>query len=580
VTGERAERQIRTAELVARAGGDVLTARDELHAEIAGLVARLQERAETDETLRLALQRAAEVLEAVGGAAEGHDPQSTGQAWFDLWVLLPFGDSLWEAVSDLEPLPESPSPVPVSERAAVLATMPDTVALEVHLARSPIWQGSRAAMTQLALWRHVGSLNGRPFRLLTPLGPRTVRDALLLAHLTRRYAEDDFPEDRRIRFSLNEGARWQGYSTEGGKQRQLVRGALGRLRASTFEHLAHFPDGHEETLTWGILDLGRTTTRDGGRAVAVVSEPLADLIRGGSLTYLNAPTFRELLDRDELAARLWLFLETESYPHPMRYAFYSASEGDPEADRHTPAVADLLRLSDWTRRRDAVQRVRKAAAVVSDVEPRYRLGVERAKRGRGMWNLNVSVDASQRRSRGVPGVAHGGTGSRAWGYRESRSRARKGGVPSVSPSVLTVEYGETLSANAETRALSPSKSKRRRARRDEPPDVAALLERWPRVTGGQRRSLEEIAERHDVTGRAWAEAIIRATPEGEDPFRAVMDADKAWQQERRVEIEATETAWEVDKEAEAEGARTLAETLAEHGATLPGWLPSPEPEEE
>jgi len=144
------------------------------------------------------------------------------------------------------------------------------------------------------------------------------------------------------------------------------------------------------------------------------------------------------------------------------------------------------------------------------------------------------------------------------------------------------EVSETLSASAETGAPTPSKSKRRRARRDEPPDVAALLERWPRVAARQRRSLEEIAGRHDVTGREWAAAVIRDTPEGADPFATVMEADKAWQRERSTEVEAAETAWAADKDAEAKAAPSLAETLAEHGADLPDFLrpTSPESEEE
>jgi len=79
--------------------------------------------------------------------------------------------------------------------------------------------------------------------------------------------------------------------------------------------------------------------------------------------------------------------------------------------------------------------------------------------------------------------------------------------------------------------------------------VAALLERWPRVSPGQRRQLAEIADRHDLTGREWAARIIRGLPaDHPDPFRAVLDADRDYQHGREQEAR--------DREAQ-EAARAL-----------------------
>lgn len=603
VTGERAQRQLRLADLVAAAQGDPDRARDELVRDVTQLIGQLEDRARVDVLLTVPLALALNVVATIEAARDSRKP---GTAWGDLWALLPLYDSLRDTVATARGTAGAgaivlPSPtvsgsgsvtvseaagatlVPVSDRAAALARMPDTVALERHLARSPIWTGSRDAVRQLAFWRHVGSLYGRPFRLLTPMGPLTVRDALLLSHLTRRFADDGFPADRRVRFSLTEGARWLGYSSEGGAQRQRVRDALGRLRASTFEHLARFADGHQETLTWGILDLGRTTTRDGGRGMAVFSEPLAQLIREGSLTYLDAPTFRELVERDELAARLWMFLETEDYGRPWRLSLYSAPEGEPEAERDTPAIADLLAVSHWQERRQVARRVREAAAIVTAQDPRYSLAVERAK-GQGMWNLTIvyAADATmlpagkRGRKGGTPGHAEGvtagtpgGNSGHAGGYSGARDRAQKGGVPSYLPSASTVEYLPSTKA-PETLPNDETGTGSRKLDTAEPPDVAALLERWPRVSPGQRRQLAEIADRHDLTGREWAARIIRGLPaDHPDPFRAVLDADRDYQHDRDREAQ----------DREAREARERADREAGHGlGRLGGLTPAIRPE--
>lgn len=83
------------------------------------------------------------------------------------------------------------------------------------------------------------------------------------------------------------------------------------------------------------------------------------------------------------------------------------------------------------------------------------------------------------------------------------------------------------------RFSSPSRDPLRRAIQEKFPDIAALEARGWTVSDEQRRSLDEIAERHDVTGRSWAAQIIQATPPGEDPLRRVFDVDRAWQAERR-----------------------------------------------
>lgn len=90
-------------------------------------------------------------------------------------------------------------------------------------------------------------------------------------------------------------------------------------------------------------------------------------------------------------------------------------------------------------------------------------------------------------------------------------------------------------------------------------DIAALLERpgWTKVTRAQRKVLNEIAGRHDVTGYAFAaEAIRRARPD-EDPLQAAMTADRLWQEARRHKADVDEAAWQREKADERRDATRL-----------------------
>jgi hypothetical protein len=72
-------------------------------------------------------------------------------------------------------------------------------------------------------------------------------------------------------------------------------------------------------------------------------------------------------------------------------------------------------------------------------------------------------------------------------------------------------------------------------------DIAAYRERWHKApTAGQRKVLDDVLRRHDVTGPKWAADIIRANPD--DPIGAVLEADKAWRLERGTAADADEKA--------------------------------------
>lgn len=74
---------------------------------------------------------------------------------------------------------------------------------------------------------------------------------------------------------------------------------------------------------------------------------------------------------------------------------------------------------------------------------------------------------------------------------------------------------------------------------DNRPDLEAFLvvRRRP-PTPKQRRLLDEVMDRHDLTGPEWAADLIYKHPD--DPIGAVLEADKAWRAERIAAAQAQE----------------------------------------
>jgi hypothetical protein len=99
--------------------------------------------------------------------------------------------------------------------------------------------------------------------------------------------------------------------------------------------------------------------------------------------------------------------------------------------------------------------------------------------------------------------------------RVAKHRARNAGV--VTPGVTDVTPRETRQEREETE--------------DDRADLEAfLLVRRRAPTAKQRKLLDEILARHDVTGPAWAADIILRHPD--DPIGAVLEADRAWREQR------------------------------------------------
>lgn len=137
-------------------------------------------------------------------------------------------------------------------------------------------------------------------------------------------------------------------------------------------------------------------------------------------------------------------------------------------------------------------------------------------------------------------------------------------TPVVTPSVTRFPARASRSANpgparpgpADEESL-PERIPDARPRSRRRADVQALLDRgWPKVTKAQRRVLDEVLERHDVTGPEFAAAAIRSTPPDKDPLEAVMTADRMWQASEKRKAEAEEQAANEERIAWLDGPRS------------------------
>lgn len=298
----------------------------------------------------------------------------------------------------------------------------NTIGHEMNLARSPIWQARQRAGEEDAVVPPV--LYGRPFRKVEGR-TLTTADQRLFAHLTTHYVRAGCPADRQVPFSLGEAAVALGHESLGGKQRTLIRASLARLRSVTIESAVRHPDGHETVLGWGFIDSYLVTTRGGGRGWIVLSEPIALLLREGSVTFLHTPTWDAICSEDAVAGRLWSFLESENVGRGWRYVVFPATDG-PAASGAVPPIADVLMLH-WSSHRNVVQRIREACAVIESHDQRYRLELSPA-RGPGGWILTCSRAQhrpANHKAHGIPDNVIAGWRSV---YRSQLPSARQRGI--------------------------------------------------------------------------------------------------------------------------------------------------------
>ena len=322
---------------------------------------------------------------------------------------------------------ESCSSFPVIST-SLLSKGKNTIGHETNLARSPIWHArprGTADDTVVSLF-----LFGHPFRKVEGRS-LTTTDQRLFAHLTTVYVRSGCPESRQVPFSLSEASALLGYETAGGRQRSLVRCSLGRLRSVTFESALRHPDGHETVIGLGLIDGYLVTTRGGGKGWVKISEAVAHLLREGSVTYLHAPTWDAIRSEDEVAGRLWSFLESERIGKVWRYPLLSSEHSAP-----TLSIADVLQLNWSSRPRRVAQRVREACDVVQRHDRRYHLSLTSG-RADGSWVLTCSrSQATPPATTDLPEAV-----LRAW------RQAHRSRLPSVKQRAILVELLTRRSAS-------------------------------------------------------------------------------------------------------------------------------------
>lgn len=277
----------------------------------------------------------------------------------------------------------------ISAGAKRLQVLSGVVGVEQDLARSPLFAASRNAASdslEAVLPVELGALYGRPFNVIAHAGWPVMRDLLLLCDVTSHYAKQGCPDSCRVFMSADDLCRAAGYPGKGGWQMRAACESLMRLRSLTFMYTRPAPGDRFEACIWGPIESGWVRSGSTGGGCVRISPRMASLVRQGRVVYLDRAVLHRLFHEDPYAARLWTFLESESFPHPLhRYRLFSAPEGEPPEYTHTPAVADLLWLSRWSRRRKARERIEQAAGVVNALDPRYRLSVELG----NVWSLCI-----------------------------------------------------------------------------------------------------------------------------------------------------------------------------------------------
>ncbi len=268
-----------------------------------------------------------------------------------------------------------------------------TIGHETNLSRSPLWRTRQRTASENTVVSPM--LYGHAFRQVEGR-PLTTGDQRLFAHLTTAFVRGGCPTDRRVPFSLGDAALALGHEDVGGKQRALIRGSLARLRSVTIESAVRHADGHETVLGWGLIDSYLVTTSGGGKGWIVLSELVSLLLTEGSVTFLHEPTWKAICAEDEVAGRLWSFLESENVGRGWKYQLFTSENG---GQRSVPPIAELM-LLNWSSRPEVAKRIRRACTVVERHDSRYRLQVATGAT-RGSWVLTCSRGADRRPSRTV-----------------------------------------------------------------------------------------------------------------------------------------------------------------------------------
>lgn len=321
----------------------------------------------------------------------------------------------------------------------------NTLKVERNATRAPIWWPRAGLPVQLAMELPGLPFHGDDLRIDALTGVLTTGDLAVFAQLCTRYLARR-PSDRRLEVSLTEVAGWLGARTVGGEQRRMARDSLSRLLGATFTSRMRWSDKASQRWVegWHLVDRWVVPEGSGHTGALWLSQTITSLLAAGSVVLLDSRMLTLLMRRSVVAARLWMYLEADSLSteRAHMYAVFDAPPGQPARQRRMAALADMLRLTD-KQRGQIVMALRKACGVVCEIDPRYRLTVDRAVE-RHMWNLvamrHRSIPLDRRGFRAMSGAGmDGAIEATSVGDPGNDGRAseatRKGGPGNAAPAV-------------------------------------------------------------------------------------------------------------------------------------------------
>ena len=316
---------------------------------------------------------------------------------------------------------------------------------EQNALRAPVF-APRPLTQQLALaWPEL-RVHRAPFSILELAadGATTTDGLVVFVHLTSKWlALRPPPSDGRVPVSLTEVARWLGASKVGGAQRRAASACLRQLRGATFRSTIRYPDhprmGSKADHVWGLVEECMLPTGPGrGQGWVRLSAFIVWALERDGAVLLDRATLDALQRAGPVPTRLWCYLESEAFPHPFNLPIFAAALHEPAPERAMPAIADMLRL-EADRRRNTVQRIRRACLAIMAADSRYELAVIAAG-APGQWYLRVA-----RHRRGAveadPGIGHSVDANRAFG---------------MTPEPLNRAFGVTVDPSADDARGTPN----------------------------------------------------------------------------------------------------------------------------
>lgn len=259
--------------------------------------------------------------------------------------------------------------------------------------------------------------------------PLSVREQFFIGNVTNRWVREGCKSDYEVAIPSWAEAAWElGYNFNrshgpSGNMRQAVIEACEDIRAVTITSAVMFGNEVRGHQIWGIFDKAFIPREERGSVRITLTSDYAELVQQG-VSFANEDTHRRLVNRDQVAARVWTFWEAEQGPaqrEGFRYHLFGYEPGGPLRESWVPAIADLAGLHNhaaeracrdhgrescpvcfpsikW-HRREVAGRIRKMLGRIIDEDSRYEPTELLTLKETGMWDVNAKRVRAIRRPR-------------------------------------------------------------------------------------------------------------------------------------------------------------------------------------